>query len=96
MRKVVKAVAAVLVFLTLLSMGVQQVTALATMGSGPMGMMGQQRGIESLPTWARYAVGAFALVIAVGGARKMIRSGSTPPQLRPPPSKAPTFDRAEP
>jgi len=75
MRKVVKAVAAFIVFLTLFSMGVQQVASLATMGSGPMAM---QRGIEALPTWARWAVGGVGLVIAAGGARKMLQSSAGP------------------
>ncbi len=83
MRKVGKAVIAFIVFLTLFSMGVQQVASMATMGSGPMA---RQQGIEALPVWARWAVGAVGLAIAVGGARKMLQSSSGPERPRVPPS----------
>jgi hypothetical protein len=81
MRKFGKVVIAFILFLTLFSMGVQQVASLATMGSGPVG----QRGLEVLPPWARWAVGALGLVVAVGGARKMLQSGSASPSTRQPP-----------
>jgi hypothetical protein len=82
MRKFGKAIVAFIVFLTLFSMGVQQVASLATMGSGPMA----QRGIEALPVWARWAEGGVGLVIAAGGARKMLRDSSSGPERPRPPS----------
>jgi hypothetical protein len=79
MRKFSKAVVAFIVFLTLFSMGVQQVASMATMGSGPMA---RQQGIEALPVWARWTIGAFGLAIALGGARKMIQSSSGSDSMR--------------
>jgi hypothetical protein len=73
MRKFAKLFAGLIVFLTMLSMGVQQVTSFTMMSSGPV-LPGQQRGIESLPEWGRWTVGAVAVVIAVAGVRKMMQS----------------------
>jgi hypothetical protein len=82
MRKFAKVIVAFIVFLTLFSMGVQQVASFATMGAGPMG----QRGIEALPVWARWLVGGLGLVVAFGGARKMVQSGTATERPKSPPS----------